>query len=282
MLRKQLAGLVALALLFAAPAFAQTEGAVAPGTAATRSGLSGCVYRSGAIAPADGQQMAVACDASGNLLTTPAAGGGGSTAANQTATQAPAAAGAATATKANLVAGTFITAPPTLATTNQSPLMLDANANLRVFATSSTSTGVDATSNAVIGSFGSPASASSTALKPLGTAGWVFNGTTWDRQRGDTTGTFVVEAGKSFTNISTNASTVIKASAGVFTGLIVNTAGATSSVIVYNNTTCTGAIIGTFSTLAQTALVGINASATVGICATTAGGTPANITILYR
>lgn len=107
---------------------------------------------------------------------------------------------------------------------------------------------------------------------------------TWTVQPGNTANTtpwLVQSAGQSFTNITTNANTVIKASAGTFGGIVVNTAGATSNAIVYNNTTCTGAIIGTFSTLAQTVL-NINAAAGIGICVTTAGGTPADITILWR
>lgn len=85
----------------------------------------------------------------------------------------------------------------------------------------------------------------------------------------------------SFVNITTNADTVVKASSGVFTGISVNTVGVTSSVIVYNNTTCTGTKIGTYSTIAQVVL-NVNALATTGICVTTAGGTPADITVLYQ
>lgn len=85
----------------------------------------------------------------------------------------------------------------------------------------------------------------------------------------------------SFVNITTNANTVVKASAGVFAGIAVNTVGVTSSVVVYNNTTCTGTKIGTYSTVAQVVL-NVNALATTGICVTTAGGTPADITILYQ
>jgi hypothetical protein len=91
----------------------------------------------------------------------------------------------------------------------------------------------------------------------------------------------VVEAGASFANITTNASTVIKAAPGTFTGVSVNTAGTTSNVIVYNNTTCTGAIIGTFSTVAV-GMIPVNAAASVGICAKTAGGAAADITVYYR
>lgn len=85
----------------------------------------------------------------------------------------------------------------------------------------------------------------------------------------------------SFTRITTNTNTVIKTTPGIFTGISVNTAGATSSATVYNNTTCTGAVIGIFSTLAQIVL-NVNAIATTGICVTTAGGTPADITILWQ
>jgi hypothetical protein len=89
-------------------------------------------------------------------------------------------------------------------------------------------------------------------------------------------------AGSSFTVISTNADTVIKASPGTFVGLTVNTAGTGSTAVVYNNTTCTGATIGTFTTAAQVALPSINATATTGICVTTAGAGAANITVLWR
>lgn len=90
-----------------------------------------------------------------------------------------------------------------------------------------------------------------------------------------------VSAGYSFSNITTNTNTVVKASPGVFGGFSVNTIGTTSNLIVYNNTTCTGAKIGTYSSVAQTVLSApVNAS--VGLCVTTAGGAAADITILWR
>lgn len=87
--------------------------------------------------------------------------------------------------------------------------------------------------------------------------------------------------GNSFTNIATNTDTIVKNSAGTFAGLIVNTIGNTSSATVYNNTTCTGAKIGTFSTILQTSLQ-INATAGTGICVTTTGVGAADITVLWR
>lgn len=90
-----------------------------------------------------------------------------------------------------------------------------------------------------------------------------------------------VPVGASFVNMTTATNTVIKSSPGVFVGVVVNTAGAGSTVTIYNNTVCAGDTIGTFSTVAQVSLA-VNAIAPVGICATTTGGTPADITILYR
>lgn len=91
----------------------------------------------------------------------------------------------------------------------------------------------------------------------------------------------VMNSGASFTNITTNANTVISTKAANFIGLTVNTAGVTSSATVYNNTTCTGAKIGVYSTLAQINIP-VGAYAGTGLCVTTAGGTPADITVLWK
>ncbi|HEX5508936.1 MAG TPA: hypothetical protein VFX37_10575 [Pseudolabrys sp.] len=87
--------------------------------------------------------------------------------------------------------------------------------------------------------------------------------------------------GSSYTNITTNASTVIKAAPGTFLGIVVNTAGTTSTATVFDNTTCTGSKIGTFSTTAVSSLT-FGISAATGICVTTAGSAAADITILWR
>jgi len=84
------------------------------------------------------------------------------------------------------------------------------------------------------------------------------------------------QGGATFTNITTSTDTVIKTSAGTLQGFTVNTAG--TSVVFYNNTTCTGTKIGTYTTTAQTSIL-INAAFTVGLCATTVGG---DITVLWR
>ena len=84
------------------------------------------------------------------------------------------------------------------------------------------------------------------------------------------------QGGANFTNITTSTDTVIKTSAGTLQGFTVNTAG--TSIIFYNNATCTGAKIGTYTTAAQTSIK-IDAAFTVGLCATTVGG---DITVLWR
>jgi hypothetical protein len=90
--------------------------------------------------------------------------------------------------------------------------------------------------------------------------------------------------GSSFVNITTNTDTNVKASAGTVIGILVNTAGLTSNVKIYNDAdgTCSSSLVGTFSTLAQIALTNLAINMSTGICVKTAGGTPADITILYR
>lgn len=88
-----------------------------------------------------------------------------------------------------------------------------------------------------------------------------------------------------YTNIPTSTNTVVKAAPGTFGGLSVNTAGTLSSAIVYDHATCTGSIIGTFSTTAVGSVIfppdGI--AALTGICVTTVDtGGAANITVFWR
>ena len=87
--------------------------------------------------------------------------------------------------------------------------------------------------------------------------------------------------GSSFTNITTATSTQVKTGAGSFAGLVVNTAGAGSSATVYDNSACSGTKIGTFSTAAQASLP-VAARFATGLCVTTSGGTPADVTVLWR
>lgn len=94
----------------------------------------------------------------------------------------------------------------------------------------------------------------------------------------------VVESGASSTNITTATSTNVKSSAGTFTGFSVNTGGAGSSLKIYDDAdgTCDTNLKGTYSTATQTVINGLGMLMSNGICALTSGGTPADITILYR
>ena len=75
----------------------------------------------------------------------------------------------------------------------------------------------------------------------------------------------------------------VKASPGVFYGLSVNTAGLTSSVTIYDGTSTGGAVVGVYSTLAQGGpVVPANGIAFLtGLYIVAAGGTAADITVLY-
>ncbi len=92
-------------------------------------------------------------------------------------------------------------------------------------------------------------------------------------------------AAKTYTHIPTSTDTIVKAAAGVFGGIVVNTGGTLSSATVYDNTTCTGTVLAKFSTVNQVSLPvpGGGAIALTGICVTTADtGGAADITILWQ
>lgn len=90
-----------------------------------------------------------------------------------------------------------------------------------------------------------------------------------------------LEAGNSFVNITTATTTAVKASGGVLERIIVNTAGAGSTLTIYNNTAGSGAKVGTMTTAAQCSQT-FNVACSTGITVVTASGTPADITVVYR
>lgn len=114
--------------------------------------------------------------------------------------------------------------------------------------------------------------------------GYIYNGSGYIAAPGSVSyGATVSLAGQLSNNITTNTDTNVKASAGTFVGIVVNTGGTTSTAKVYNDAdgTCSSGLIGTFATTAQVSLT-VNAVMTTGICVTTAGAGAADITILYR
>lgn len=97
--------------------------------------------------------------------------------------------------------------------------------------------------------------------------------------------TFAASAtgGYSFTHISTSTDTVVKASAGTLHGVNINTKGTVASAItIYNNTTCTGAVIAVIDSLNLSGLFVYDVAASVGICVTTTGVVAPDVTALYK
>ena len=88
------------------------------------------------------------------------------------------------------------------------------------------------------------------------------------------------ETGLSYKNLTTAQSAAVKASPGTLGGVTVNTAGAGSTLTLYDSLTASGTKIATISTAAQIYLP-YDLVTTVGLFAVTAGGTPADITITY-
>ncbi len=91
----------------------------------------------------------------------------------------------------------------------------------------------------------------------------------------------VQNGGGSFANITTATTTAVKATPGVLERIIVNTAGAGSTLTIYNNTAGSGAKVGTMTTAAQGSFE-FNVACSTGITVVSASGTPADITVVYR
>lgn len=166
---------------------------------------------------------------------------------------------------------------------------IDVNGNLRVALTARLGSGADGASNSSIASAVSSSNGGNTGL--LTTAPSMFNGTTWDRTRsiagtfGAATGVMAVEmAGASFSHITTNTTTVVKATAGILHKVIINTKGATANVLtLYNDTTGgTANAIAVIDTTTGVDNIDYDLGFSNGLQAVTATGTAADITIVYR
>ncbi len=124
----------------------------------------------------------------------------------------------------------------------------------------------------------------------------IFDGTDWGTLKGDinknlsvTLGTALVEGTdsisnypprSSFYNAANNTAAVIKASAGFLLGIIVNTAGTTSTLTVYNDPAAANNKFGAFSTIAQN-YIPVNAYLSNGIYIVPAGAAAADFTLVY-
>ncbi|MEJ0017533.1 MAG: hypothetical protein WDN25_13400 [Acetobacteraceae bacterium] len=73
-----------------------------------------------------------------------------------------------------------------------------------------------------------------------------------------------------------------KTGAGVLAGLTINTAGATSTATLYDGTSTAGTKLATINTTAVGSINFNNIAFATGLFVVLAGGTPADVTVVYR
>lgn len=87
--------------------------------------------------------------------------------------------------------------------------------------------------------------------------------------------------GYNYTHISANtAGTTIKSSFGTLAGIVVNTAGATDTITVYDNTAASGTVIAVLSEAVGTYTYGL--SFNTGLTLVVAGTTAPDITVIWK
>lgn len=89
--------------------------------------------------------------------------------------------------------------------------------------------------------------------------------------------------GNSYLNITTNATTLVHSGVGTLFSISVNTKGASSSSIkIYDSLTASGTVIATIDSVNFTGTLPYDLIYTTGLTVVTSGGTPADITVIYR
>lgn len=89
--------------------------------------------------------------------------------------------------------------------------------------------------------------------------------------------------GYSFSNISTDATTVVKSGAGVLNAVTVNTKGTVASTVtIYDNTAASGTVIATIDSLNLSGQFLFSVAFTTGLTVVTTGTVAPNITVSYR
>lgn len=121
--------------------------------------------------------------------------------------------GGGTSSSPEIVGGVATSSPPTLTNGQTAPLQLTNNGQLAVALVSS--------SGSIVATGTTAADAVATSAAALGVRGfgYVFNGSTWDRQRGDTTGAYVVQKGTATvangqTSVATTNTQIVAARTG--------------------------------------------------------------------
>jgi hypothetical protein len=188
------------------------------------------------------------------------------------------------------VGGLANTTPPSVSAGQRIDLAMDTSGNARTLMMAAFIAGADSVNNNNIATITQSNSYSTTG--GLRIYPWLFNGTSWDRQRtiggsfGSALGVTAVEtAGSSFGNMTTATTTTHKSGAGILHKIIVNTLVASATITVFDNTAGSGTKIATItlpSTITgdQPFALTYDLSFATGLTITTSGGT--DLTVVYR
>lgn len=88
--------------------------------------------------------------------------------------------------------------------------------------------------------------------------------------------------GYSASHITTSTTTTVKSGAGTFRGLVINTKGATSTATIYDSTTGSGTVLAVVDTTVNVATLRYDVAFATGLTVVTAGGTPADLSVIYK
>jgi hypothetical protein len=228
---------------------------------------------------------------SGFTVTAPGSGGGSVTVSG-TAQVVGDSANAATDSGSNPVkiGGVYLSTPATYTTGQRGNYLMGAKGGFPIVAGSAAVAAADAVSNTNTIQFNTYANTSGL----LQIAGFVFNGTTWDRaysgagsaSAGAGIGAMAVEeSGRAFTHISTATTTTVKSGKGNLHQIVIGTYIASATITIYDNTAASGTIISTLtlpSTITSLAPVSIpfDIAFSTGLTIVTSGAT--DITVSYR
>lgn len=90
-------------------------------------------------------------------------------------------------------------------------------------------------------------------------------------------------ASSSYLHLNANGTTTAKSGAGVLRCIVINTRGGiVNTLTIYDNTTATGAVIGAVDTVNAGGAFNYELDFTTGLTVVLAGGTAADITIIYE
>lgn len=177
------------------------------------------------------------------------------------------------------VGGIYNSTPPTYTNLDRTQFQFESRGSLRAAMVASPAAGADGMSNSIGFPFFSTAASGGVLLAG---AQFVFNGTTWDRQRGDTGGAYSITVGDSYTRITTATTTVVKASAGTIKKIIVNSLGTVASTVSVQDNATVIALIDTLSTTGRAGTYEYNVLAATNITIVTTGTLAPDVTVTWR